>query len=158
MGKKIHHLSDHADAVCEHISSGKTLADYLRQSPNMPSVETFYDWLDADDAFRARYHEARERGADMIAMQALEIIDTEAEIVEGKHRDSAHVMWLKNRAELRLKLLAKWHPKRYGDKIDMTSSDKSMSPAQALIGFKLIPIDVAPEQQNESDDNASGLD
>ena len=39
--------------------------------------------------------------------------------------DNAHVAWLRNRAEYRLKLLAKWNPKKYGDRMinEHTGSD-----------------------------------
>jgi hypothetical protein len=70
----------------------------------------------------------------VIAEEALAIIDTDAEMTGGDsyHRDSAHVSWLKNRAEMRLKLLAKWNPKRYGDKVDVTSDGKAVGLAIAI--------------------------
>ncbi len=78
-----------------------------------------YDWLDKDKEFAARFAQARDVGADVIAEEALSIIDTfpiEAVSDSGSRLDSAHVAWLKNRAEMRLKLLAKWNPKKYGDR------------------------------------------
>lgn len=79
-----------------------------------------YDWLAADAEFAARFARARDIGADAIAEETLEIIDTTPEVVTsegGSHRDSAHVAWLKNRAWQRMQLLAKWNPKKYGDRI-----------------------------------------
>ena len=77
-----------------------------------------------DKEFAQRFAHARDIGHDAIADECLEIIDTDPEMAESistsgsssSHRDSAHVGWLKNRAEMRLKLLAKWNPKKYGDK------------------------------------------
>lgn len=118
---------DKAEDIIEWISHGKTLRDYCRIEGN-PAWRTVYLWLEKDEDFAARFARAREMGHDMIAEECLEIIDTEAEFAESfsqngssKHRDSAHVTWLRNRAEQRLKLLAKWNPKKYGDKIDVTS-------------------------------------
>lgn len=78
--------------------------------------------VDAD--FAERFARAREEGADAIALDALAILDIEPEFAESwsenggsRHRDSAHVSWLKNRFEGRLKLLSKWFPQKYGDKI-----------------------------------------
>lgn len=42
----------------------------------------------------------------------------------GDKVDPGHVAWLKNRAEQRLKLLAKWSPKRYGDRQQIEHSGK----------------------------------
>jgi len=118
---------DKAEEIIEWISSGHTLREFCRQEGN-PAWRTVYLWLEKDEDFAARFARARELGEDAIAAEVLEIIDTEAEMAtsSGKdsyseHRDSAHVSWLKNRAEMRLKLLAKWNPKKWGDKIDVTS-------------------------------------
>jgi hypothetical protein len=74
-----------------------------------------------DKEFAQRFAEAREIGTDCIADDALEIIDTEPAMTGGDNPkyDSAHVAWLRNRAEYRLKLLAKWDPKRYGEKLSL---------------------------------------
>jgi len=136
---------DKADEIVEWISHGKTLRDYCRIEGN-PSWRTVYDWLEKDEDFSARFARARELGEDAIAQEALEIIDTVAEMAgssgkdsESYHRDSAHVTWLKNRAELRLKLLAKWNPRRWGDKVDLTSGGKAVGLA--------INIDIGKEAQ-----------
>jgi len=118
---------DEVEAIIDWISHGKTLREYCRQD-GKPSWRTVYDWLEKDEDFATRFARAREMGHDAIAEECLEIIDTEAEIAESTsqsggstHRDSAHVSWMKNRVEMRLKLLAKWNPKKYGDKVDITS-------------------------------------
>ena len=86
-----------------------------------------YDWIADDADFAARIAHARELGFDAIAQDALDIVDAEPERVvtlQGDDRsesriDSASVQWAKNRAELRLKLLAKWSPKKYGDAVTL---------------------------------------
>ena len=100
------------------IAHGQPLREYCRIEGN-PAFRTVYDWLDKDKEFAARFAQARDVGADVIAEEALEIIDTfpiAATSDSGSRLDSAHVAWLKNRAEMRLKLLAKWNPKKYGDR------------------------------------------
>lgn len=104
--------------ILEWIAHGKPLREYCRIEGN-PAFRTVYDWIDKDKEFAARFAQARDVGADVIAEEALEIIDTfpvEAVSDSGSRLDSAHVAWLKNRAEMRLKLLAKWNPKKYGDR------------------------------------------
>lgn len=102
------------------VAQGKTLRDFCRQD-GMPTFHTIYDWLDKNEEASRRFAHARDIGADMIAEEALHIIDTFplAGGEDGKI-DSGHVTWLRNRAEYRLKLLAKWNPKKYGDKQTMT--------------------------------------
>lgn len=85
----------------------------------MPGYRTVYDWKDSNPVFAANIARARDEGFDAIAADSLAIVDTKPErcaTAEGDKVDSGHVAWLKNRAEQRLKLLAKWDPKRYGEK------------------------------------------
>jgi hypothetical protein len=43
------------------------------------------------------------------------------------------VQWAKNRVELRLKLLAKWNPKRYGDKVQVAGDAEN--PLNTVVSF-----------------------
>lgn len=133
---------DKADAIIDWISTGQTLRQWCRE--NGIAYTTVYLWMAKDKDFAERFAQARDIGHDCIADECLEIIDTEAEMAEtfsqsggSKHRDSAHVSWMKNRVEMRLKLLAKWNPKKYGDKVDVTSGGKQVGLA--------INIDLKPE-------------
>jgi hypothetical protein len=122
---------DKADAIIDWISTGQTLRQWCRD--NGIHYSTVYLWMAKDEAFAQRFAQARDIGHDCIADEILEIIDTEPEMAEtfsqnggSKHRDSGHITWLKNRAEQRLKLLAKWNPKKYGDKVDVTSKGEAV--------------------------------
>lgn len=117
---------DKVEEIIEWISDGKPLREYCRLE-GKPPFRTVYNWLEKDKEFMARFAQARDVGADIIAEEALAIIDTEPMMTGGDHPkyDSAYVAWLRNRAEYRLKLLAKWNPKKYGDRMinEHTGSD-----------------------------------
>ena len=111
------------EEVLSRIAQGETLAALARELGFHPTA--WMKHVRADEGLAIAYAEARDVGADVIAEQALEIIDAAPERIievddEGKTSqgriDSAAVTWAKNRAEMRLKLLAKWNPKKYGDK------------------------------------------
>ena len=109
---------DKAQAICEWISLGNTLRQWCRE--NDIHYSTVYLWMEKDADFSQRFARARDVGHDAIADEALAIIDTfpvETVSDSGSRLDAGHVSWLKNRAEMRLKLLAKWNPKKYGDKV-----------------------------------------
>ena len=88
-------------------------------------MRTIYNWLEKDDGdFIARFAHARDMGADAIAEECLEIIDAPPPLCgsEGNTRlDPAAVQMQKNRVEARLKLLAKWNPKKYGERVDVAA-------------------------------------
>jgi hypothetical protein len=106
------------------IESGKTLRAYCRQD-GKPSYGTVYDWLEVDAAQSSRFAHARNIGEDQIAQECLEIADTTqiGEIVTQKPDGSVEIKTIdmiehrKLRIETRLKLLAKWNPKKWGDKL-----------------------------------------
>ncbi|MBF9150894.1 hypothetical protein [Novosphingobium jiangmenense] len=102
--------------VLEGLRLGTPLAQLCRQE-GMPSDETWRNWCKADAELSKAYADARDAGFDTIAAEVLTIIDTRDEDPASR----------RVRAEYRLKLLAKWDPKRYGDRVDMTSSDGSVT-------------------------------
>lgn len=104
--------------ILQWIADGHTLRSYCRQD-GKPAWRTIYHWLDKDSEFLARFAHARDMGADAIAEETLEIIDTMPMQAGGDNprMDSAHVTWMKNRVDQRMKLLSKWNPKKYGDKV-----------------------------------------
>lgn len=76
-----------------------------------------HDWMAADEDFAGRFARARDDGADAIAEQTLEIVDQQPERDQLGKIDPGWVAHQKLRAEHRLKLLAKWNPKKYGEKL-----------------------------------------
>jgi hypothetical protein len=83
---------------------------------------TVYRWRDAHPEFELRFARAREDGHDVIAEQALEIANTPVEGVVTEESDQGTKIrredmlgHRKLQVETRLKLLAKWNPKKYGD-------------------------------------------
>lgn len=93
----------------------------------MPAWQTVYDWMYRDDELGAdgvglsrAIALAREIGQEAIAEQIWLDMQAEPERIlsEGGGRiDSGYVQLIKARAEIGLKLLAKWNPKRYGDRV-----------------------------------------
>ena len=109
------------EEICDWIAHGKTLRSYCRLK-GKPSWRTIYNWLDKDSEFSSRFTQVRMMGADAIAEVALELIDTPPVLTgseDSPKLDNAHVNWMRNRADLRLKLLAKWFPQRYGDRVGL---------------------------------------
>lgn len=123
-----------AEEICTRIANGEPLRAICRDD-HMPNWTTVYAWINADPELAQRIARARELGADAIAEDTINIIDTPPERVNtpmGSKIDPGYVQWQKNRVEQRLKLLSKWQPKKYGERVDHTSSDGSMSPPQAI--------------------------
>lgn len=127
------------EAICERLSNGEPLAAICRDD-GMPNAATVWKWQESDETVKQAIARAREIGFDVIAVESLAIIDERPEYVittigedaTEKRIDSASVQWAKNRAEHRLKLLAKWDPKRFGDKLGLVGGDGEGPVATAI--------------------------
>lgn len=137
------------EAICARISDGETLRAICRDAA-MPAWRTVYGWMAANDDFSARIARAREMGFDAIAQQTMEIADTPLEGVETtikpdgtvEERRGDMLGHRKLQIETRLKLLAKWSPKKYGDKLALGGADDlpPMQMASAMTDDQLMAI------------------
>jgi len=107
--------------ICNKIQTeAMSLRSVLRED-NMPVAETFYKWLDADEAKTKQYARATETRADLIFEDILIISDKQGEDVytdeDGVEHTNHNVI---NRSRLmvdsRKWMLGKMQPKKYGDK------------------------------------------
>ena len=123
-GHPTDYTEEAAAEICERLSGGEPLA-WICCDEHMPSVSSVSRWKKAHPEFRASFRVARKVGFDAIAADALRIADTpkvgrRVEIdAEGKQRVIKEDMLGHRRlqVETRLKLLAKWDPERYGDRL-----------------------------------------
>lgn len=98
----------------------------------MPGLRTVYDWEKSKEGVSARIAQARLSGEEMIALDCLNIADDngrDTRILESGIEvvDSDWIQRSKLRIETRLKLLAKWNPRKWGDKVDVTTDGKSFA-------------------------------
>jgi hypothetical protein len=114
------------DELVLWISNGKTLREFCRQD-GMPNFSVMYDWEAEDKDFAQRIAHARLKGHDVIAEECAALSDTEPLAVfdeaGNKRYDPGSIAWRKMQIETRLKLLAKWNPRKYGDKTILAGDD-----------------------------------
>lgn len=111
------------------------------------STQTFYDIL-KDEEKSKRYARACEIRADLMAEEILQISDNVGgdlvELPDGREVvDNAVVQRDKLRVDTRKWLLAKMHPKKYGDKVDVTSGNEAIGATQIIFQ------DVSGQQINQ---------
>jgi hypothetical protein len=98
----------------------------------MPDWRAVYQWMEKDQEFATRIAQARETGFDAIAEETVAIADEgENDWMRKNDPDNPgyvlngeHVQRSKLRIETRLKLLAKWSPKKYGERTAIEHSGK----------------------------------
>jgi len=131
-GRASKYTPELAAEICERLSNGEPLRQICRD-PHMPAWQKIYEWMAKDDAageagtgLSGAIARAREVGQDAMAERAyLEMYDEPERIMSegGNKIDPGYVQLVKARAEITLKMLAKWNPKRYGDRVALTGAE-----------------------------------
>lgn len=151
MGRPSKFTQEIANSICERLAQGEPLASICRDE-DMPAVRTVSDWKAAHAEFSADFARAREEGFDALAAECLDIADeTSRDTIATDHGDRPNSEWItrsKLRIETRLKLLAKWDVKRYGDKLALGGAD-DMPPLKALSDDDLAARIAALQQRDE---------
>jgi hypothetical protein len=107
-----------SDAAIDRVSQGEPLAAVCRDIGL--KLSTFYEWMEKDAELSGRFARARKSGFDIIAESLLDIADAPPPLTQQGSTDSGAVQHTKLRIDTRLKLLAKWDPKRYGEKLEVS--------------------------------------
>jgi len=113
-----------AQVICEQLSEGIPLRQICRENEGFPAWRTVYDWMGRDPELAASIARARDIGYDAIAEECLQIADTvmfgQKQVMTDEGTATTIEDMLGHRKlqiETRLKLLAKFHPTKYGEKI-----------------------------------------
>jgi len=118
LGRPTDYTSELADTICERLANGESLVTICKDD-TMPSRTAVHEWLNEKSPvfkqdFLNNYARAREDQADY---KADEIEDIADKVLSGEVRpDAARVA-----IDAKKWTASKLRPKRYGDKIDMTS-------------------------------------
>lgn len=128
--------------ICERIEEGKSLRSILKDK-DMPSSRTFYKWIDDDDIKVKHYARATSIRADLIFDEMFDIADTTIEGVVIEIDDNGRIKEKKGdmlghrrlQIDTRKWALSKMNPKKYGDKLDLTSKDKEITPLPPQINL-----------------------
>lgn len=107
--------------IFTRIERGETLTS-ICAGEGMPVPRTVYLWLEVAPDLYSRFARAREIGYDAIAEETVRIADETSHdtVTDANGNDRPNSEWIsrsKLRVETRLKLLAKWSPKKYGDAV-----------------------------------------
>ncbi len=119
------------DEIMELIESGDSLSDILKQNKEYPTRRIFYKYMKGDDDRIHKYARATSVRADFLFDQILEIADKQDKDIEIS-KDGIeiinHNIVNRNRLQIdsRKWVLSKMNPKKYGEKLDVTSDGESI--------------------------------
>ena len=122
--------------VCVEMAKGRSLKNICDSDDDLPSRETIRAWIAADDAISAKYARAAELRADHLFDEMFDIADDstkdiqEVELPDGRFIDKVDYEYIqrsKLRIDTRKWALSKMNPKKYSDKVDITTNQESIN-------------------------------
>lgn len=119
------------ESIVERLSGGEPMAQICRDD-GMPAYRTVKDWIDGKPEVSAAIARARDEGFDAIAARLRETARGQGDSTADVQRDKLII-------DTDLKLLAKWDPKRYGDKVQHADSDGNNMQAPQFIIMPVAP-------------------
>lgn len=120
--------------IFSKIEDGKSLRKALMEIPL--SSKTFYEWIEADEEKVKQYARASELRAEALIDEMFDIADDSSqdieqyEIIEGVNATRTNhevIQRSRLRYDARKWLASKLNPKKYGDKIDMTTGGEKIN-------------------------------
>lgn len=120
---------------CERIASGKSLRTVCKDK-DMPSPATIFLWMSQNEDFLKHYARACEERAEAYVEEMFDIADDgrndfmEDEYMKGKtpgyQLNGENIQRSKLRVDTRKWYVSKIKPKKYGEKLDVTSEGEKL--------------------------------
>lgn len=133
-GRPSTYTQELADKICEEIALGSSLRTALK-GDDMPSMSMVFRWLREHKEFREQYARATEERTEAMSEDILDIADDGTnDYMEKENKDggtyevlnSEAIQRSRLRVDTRKWLMSKMKPKKYGDKLDMTTNGKDL--------------------------------
>lgn len=125
VGRPSDYTQELADKICEQIAEGDSMRTICEQE-SMPNAATVFRWLRTNEEFSKQYARACEERTEAHNENLLDIGE---EAIEAAHEAdpkaaNAVVSGYKLKADNLKWVMSKMKPKKYGDKLDVTSDGK----------------------------------
>lgn len=125
-GRPSEYTDDIFNSICDKLADGMSLKR-ICEAEDMPSKVTFYNWINKSEDLLNKYARAKDDGADALADDIQDIADG---VLSGKYDPNAGRV----AGDLKKWSASKLKPKKYGDKLDMTTNGKDL-PTPILSGM-----------------------
>lgn len=127
MARPSEYTQEKADKICEQLAQGISLRTVCA-SKDMPSAVTVFAWMRENDEFLKQYERAKAESSDALNEVILDLGDeaiTKSQQVDFK-ASNAVVSAYKLKADNLKWYMSKMKPKKYGDKLDLTTNGKDL--------------------------------
>lgn len=123
-----------ADKICEELALGYSMRTVCKKE-GMPAMSSVFKWLRENKEFSEQYEKAKQESTDAMAEDLLDIADDgtndwmERETENGSYTvlNTEAISRSRLRVDTRKWLMSKMKPKKYGEKLDLTTGGDKFS-------------------------------
>lgn len=126
-GRPTKYTPELALLICSRLAAGESIRT-ICEDEEMPNASTVHLWVLEDrDGFSKQYAKARAVQAEVMFDEILALSDASVSDIRGDDKsDGARVQSRKLQTDSRKWYLSKVLPKKFGDKMDLTSDGKAL--------------------------------
>ncbi|MCW1887696.1 hypothetical protein OKA04_23365 [Luteolibacter flavescens] len=125
-----------ADRICELLAEGKSMREICSDGA-MPHRDTVREWRKSHEGFSGQYARACEDGSDLMVEDMLRLADDKSQDLVpsefGPKPNIAAVQRSKVQIDVRMWILSKREPDRFGPKVQTEISGKGGKPMELVI-------------------------
>lgn len=158
MGRPSSYKPEVGIQICEIIATSNKSMDTICKELNIP-IGTVLKWISGNEEFRENYTRAKEFQADFLAEEMLEIADDSRNDTMTIYKDGHEIRiedkeWtgrVRLRIEARKWIASKLKPKKYGDKLDITSEGERIKPDLSMLPTDTLKALIDANRKPEGD-------
>ena len=127
LGRPTLYSQELADTICERVALGESVRAIARDEV-MPAMSSIFKWLAENKSFSEQYAHAKEESSDALNEELMELGDEAIRLSQevDPKASGAVVQAVKLKADNHKWMMSKMKPKKYGDKVDLTTNGKDL--------------------------------
>lgn len=127
MARPSDYTQELADRICHLLSEGVSLRTVCL-GEDMPSRQTVFTWMRTHKEFLDQYARAKEESADAMAEDILDLSDGAIDVIKhgAEKKSGALAQAVRLQVDTRKWFMSKMKPKKYADKLDLTTNGKDI--------------------------------
>lgn len=127
VGRPSDYTQELADRICHELALGHSMRTVCKEE-DMPVMSTVFKWLREYKGFSEQYARAKEESTDAMNEDLLDLGDEAVRLAQDvdPKASGAVVQGVKLKADNLKWVMSKMKPKKYGDKVDLTTNGKDL--------------------------------
>ena len=150
IGRPSEYTKEIADKICEEIGLGKSLRTVC-EDEKMPVMATVFSWMRLNPDFMKHYAYSCEERSEAMLEDIISISDGGIEEIKhsAEKKSGAIAQIVRLKVDTRKWYMSKMKPKKYGDKLDLTSGgDKLPTPLLHVLDNRSDPQNSGAKKQD----------